>query len=309
MRVIFAGTPEFAAKALVAVADSHHTVQAVLTQPDRPAGRGMKLLPSPVKKFALSRGFPVLQPATLKDDPVQQTLREFDADVLVVAAYGLLLPQAVLDIPRFGAINLHASLLPRWRGAAPIQRAILAGDRETGICIMRMDVGLDTGPVLKAERLAIADTDTAGSLLDRLSSMGARMIVSELDAIELIGQNAIPQSSNGATYAKKLEKVEAQISWEKSADEIWRQIRAFDPVPGASTTFRGESLKLFRAERVPGAGGASGEVAAADSDGIVIACGAGSVRISELQRAGGRRLPVVEFLRGIQIAEGDTFGS
>lgn len=309
MRVIFAGTPEFAAKALVAVADSHHTVQAVLTQPDRPAGRGMKLLPSAVKKFALSRGFPVLQPATLKDDPVQQTLREFDADVLVVAAYGLLLPQAVLDIPRFGAINIHASLLPRWRGAAPIQRAILAGDRETGICIMRMDAGLDTGPLLKAERLAIADTDTAGSLLDRLSSMGARMIVAALDATELVGQNSIPQSSNGVTYAKKLEKAEAQISWEKSSDEIWRQIRAFDPAPGASTTFRGESLKLFRAERVPGAGGASGAVIAADSDGIVIACGAGSVRISELQRAGGRRLPVVEFLRGIQIAEGDTFGS
>ena len=309
MRVIFAGTPEFAAKALVAVADSHHTVQAVLTQPDRPAGRGMKLLPSAVKKFALSRGFPVLQPATLKDDSVQQTLREFDADVLVVAAYGLLLPQAVLDIPRFGAINIHASLLPRWRGAAPIQRAILAGDRETGICIMRMDAGLDTGPLLKAERLAIADTDTAGSLLDRLSSMGARMIVAALDATELVGQNSIPQSSNGVTYAKKLEKAEAQISWEKSSDEIWRQIRAFDPAPGASTTFRGESLKLFRAERVPGAGGTSGAVIAADSDGIVIACGAGSVRISELQRAGGRRLPVVEFLRGIQIAEGDTFGS
>ena len=269
----------------------------------------MKLLPSPVKKFALSRGFPVLQPATLKDPLVQQALREFEADILVVAAYGLLLPQSVLDIPRFGAFNIHASLLPRWRGAAPIQRAILAGDRETGICIMRMDAGLDTGPVLKAETLEIADTDTSGSLLERLSSVGARLIVSALDAIELNGVNAIPQPSEGVTYAKKLEKAEAQISWEKSAEEVWRQIRAFDPVPGASTTFRGESVKVFRAELVSDAGGSPGAVIAIMSDGIVVACGTGSVRIKELQRAGGRRLPVVEFLRGMQIAEGDILGS
>lgn len=309
MRVIFAGTPEFAATALAAVAESRHTVLAVLTQPDRPAGRGMKLVPSPVKKFALSHGLPVLQPATLKDDVVQRTLRELDADVLVVAAYGLLLPQAVLDIARFGAVNIHASLLPRWRGAAPIQRAILAGDRLTGICIMKMDAGLDTGPVLKEERLDIGDADTAGSLLDKLSSMGARLIVEALDAIETHGVTAVPQSSEGATYARKLEKAEAQISWDKSGEEIWRQIRAFDPAPGATTTFKGESLKLFRAEIEPGEGGAAGKVLAADSAGIVVACGSGSVRIRELQRSGGRRLPVVEFLRGIQIVAGDTFGS
>lgn len=308
MRVIFAGTPEFAATALVAVFESHHTVAAVLTQPDRPAGRGMKLLPSPVKKFALSQGLPVLQPSTLKDEPAHGALRELQSDILVVAAYGLLLPQAVLDIPRFGAINIHASVLPRWRGAAPIQRAILAGDRETGICIMQMDAGLDTGPVLKEERLEIADTDTAGSLLAKLSGIGARLVVSALDAIESNGPHAVPQSSVGVTYARKIDKSEAQISWRSPCEDIWRQIRAFDPVPGASSTYRGEPLKLFCAEPVFGTNAAAGEVIAADSDGIVVACGAGAVRIMELQRPGGRRLPALEFLQGVKIAVGDAFG-
>jgi len=309
MKVIFAGTPDFAAAALTALCGSRHPVVAVLTQPDRPSGRGMKLQPSPVKTLALSFGLPVIQPSSLKDQAIQQALRELGADILVVAAYGLILPQAVLDIPWRGAINIHASLLPRWRGAAPIQRAILAGDRETGICIMQMDAGLDTGPILLEERLEILDADTAGTLHDKLSSVGARLVVTALDGLESKSLESRPQAVEGATYAKKLGKAEAHIVWSRPAEEIWRLIRTFDPFPGASTTFENEAVKLYCAQLASEFTGSPGQVLVADGSGVVVACGHGAILVKELQRAGGRRLAAKEFLRGIPITAGASFGA
>ena len=308
MNVIFAGTPEFAAAALSALSVSRHSVLAVLTQPDRPSGRGMKLMASPVKSLALALGLPVVQPRSLKDTATQQVLGEYRADVLIVAAYGLILPQAVLDIPRLGAINIHASLLPRWRGAAPIQRAILAGDRETGICIMRMDAGLDTGPVLLEERLEIADVDTAGTLHDKLSSVGGRLVVAALDGLDVGRLEPKPQPREGAIYARKLEKTEARINWSMPAEQIWRLIRAFDPSPGASTELHRDQVKMFGARLELNASGQPGEVLAVDDDGVVIACGSGAVKVVEFQRAGGRRLPFAEFLRGVDASVGARFG-
>ena len=303
MKLIFAGTPEFAAQALSAIVAAGHEVALVLTQPDRPAGRGMALQPSAVKKVALAHGIEVFQPLTLKDAEAQAKIAAVGAEVMVVAAYGLILPQAVLDMPRFGCINIHGSLLPRWRGAAPIQRALLAGDAETGVCIMQMEAGLDTGPVLLRGALPIAATDTTASLHDRLAELGARLCVEALGQLPLPAE---PQPGEGVTYAHKIEKAEAVIDWTKSAAELDRHIRAFNPFPGAQALFGGQTVKLWQATPVAGSGPV-GSVLAVDKKRIVIACGEGALAVSELQKAGGKRLPVQQFLAGHPLKVGDRF--
>ena len=303
MRVIFAGTPEFAAQALQAIVAAGHDVVLVLTQPDRPAGRGMTMQPSPVKKLALEKGIEVFQPLTLKDAEAQAKLAEFGADVMVVAAYGLILPQAVLDLPRFGCLNIHASLLPRWRGAAPIQRALLAGDAETGVCIMQMEAGLDTGPVLLRDAFPIAADDTSATLHDRLAALGARLVV---DALGKLPLPAATQPVDGVTYAQKIGKAEALIDWSLSAAELDRHIRAFNPFPGAQARFGGQTVKLWRAVPVAG-GGEKGQILQVDRNSIVVACGSGALAVSELQKAGGKRLPVRDFLAGHPLKVGDSF--
>lgn len=308
MRIVLAGTPDFAVPALAALVAAGHPIAAALTQPDRPAGRGLAAAASPVKQAAARLGIPLLQPATLKTPAAQDALRALAPDVFVVAAYGLILPQAVLDIPRLGAINIHASLLPRWRGAAPIHRALLAGDAETGISIMRMDAGLDTGPVLLVERLPILPADTTGTLHDRLARLGARLIVAALDGLARGALDAVPQPAEGVTYAAKLGKDEARVDWQRAAVEIERQVRAFDPVPGATARLRGTDVKLWRTRLVDGAG-EPGAVTAVEPAGIVVACGTGALRLETLQRAGGRRLAAAEFLRGFPIATGERFAA
>ncbi|HEX5802302.1 MAG TPA: methionyl-tRNA formyltransferase [Azospira sp.] len=305
MKLIFAGTPEFAATALAALVDAGHQVALVLTQPDRPAGRGMSLQASPVKQLALARGIPVLQPQSLKDEAAREAIRAVGAEAMVVAAYGLILPQAVLDLPRFGCLNIHASLLPRWRGAAPIQRALLAGDAETGVCIMQMEAGLDTGPVLLSATTPIAADDTAATLHDRLAALGARLIVDALGRLPLPAQ---AQPEAGVTYAAKIDKAESAIDWRRPAAELDRHIRAFNPFPGAHSTLAGQPVKLWRAQPSEG-NGTPGEVLAVDRQGIVVACGDGALRLVELQKAGGKRLPVADFLAGNAIAPGAVFGA
>ncbi len=306
MKLIFAGTPEFAARALSALLAAGHEIALVLTQPDRAAGRGLKVNPSPVKRLADAHGIPIAQPVTLKDAAVQDTLRAVGADLMVVAAYGLLLPQAMLDIPRLGALNIHASLLPRWRGAAPIQRALLAGDRETGACIMQMDSGLDTGPVLLCEALPIRDEDTARTLHDRLAELGARLLVQALEGLARGALSARPQPDAGATYAAKIDRAEARLDWSRPAVEVWRKVRAFNPHPGAASRLGEADVKIWRASPAA-ASGVPGEVLEAGARGIVVACGEGSLRIEELQRAGGRRLASGEFLRGHPVLPGQRF--
>jgi methionyl-tRNA formyltransferase len=306
MRLVFAGTPEFAVPALDALASAGHTLAAVLTRPDRPAGRGLAPAASPVKRAGERRGVPVLQPTTLKDAAVQARLTALAPDALVVVAYGLILPQAVLDIPRLGALNVHASLLPRWRGAAPIQRALLAGDRETGVCIMQMDAGLDTGPVLLREAVPIAPDDTAGTLHDTLAALGGRLLVAALDGLARETLRPTPQAADGVTYAAKIEKHESRIDWTQPAAEIERRVRAFDPAPGAAARIRGAEIKLWRAA-VVAARGAPGEVVGLGPDGIVVACGEGALRLEALQRAGGKRLAAAAFQRGFPLAAGDRF--
>ena len=303
MRLIFAGTPEFAALALQAIVAAGHDVTLVLTQPDRPAGRGMALQPSPVKKLALDKGIEVFQPLTLKDAEAQAKIAAVGVEVMVVAAYGLILPQAVLDLPRFGCLNIHASLLPRWRGAAPIQRALLAGDAETGVCIMQMEAGLDTGPVLLSEAFAIVPNDTSATLHDRLAALGARLVVAALGKLPL---PATPQALEGVTYAQKIGKAEAQIDWSQSAIELDRHIRAFNPFPGAQAQFGGQTVKLWRATPVEGSG-EKGQILQVDRNRIVVACGSGALAVSELQKAGGKRLAVREFLAGHPLKAGDRF--
>ncbi len=303
MKLIFAGTPDFAARSLKAVLAAGHQVELVLTQPDRPSGRGMTLRPSPVKEVAIASGIDVFQPSTLKDPVAQERVRAVQADVMVVAAYGLILPQVVLDMPRFGCINIHASLLPRWRGAAPIQRAILAGDAESGVCIMQMEAGLDTGPVLLSGNVPISSDETAGSLHDKLAELGARLIVDTLARLPIV---SVPQSENGVTYAAKIEKSEAQLDWRLPALQLERRIRAFNPFPGAAGTLDGVAVKVWRAEVVPVAA-VPGTVVSADRTGIVVACGEGGLCVAELQKAGGKRLPVAQFLAGHPIARGAAF--
>lgn len=303
MKLIFAGTPEFAAQALKSIIEAGHTVPLVLTQPDRPAGRGMTLQPSPVKKLALEHGIEVFQPLNLKDAATQAKIAAVSAEVMVVAAYGLILPQVVLDLPRLGCLNIHASLLPRWRGAAPIQRALLAGDGQTGVCIMQMEAGLDTGPVLLRASLPIGSDDTTASLHDRLAGLGARLIVEALGQLPL---PAVAQPLEGITYAHKIEKSEALIDWQKSAVELDRHIRAFNPFPGAQTVFGGQTVKIWRATPVDGQG-AAGEILSVDRQAVVVACGEGALAISELQKAGGKRLAVQQFLGGNPLKAGERF--
>jgi methionyl-tRNA formyltransferase len=303
MKLIFAGTPEFAAQALAAIVDVGHEVALVLTQPDRPAGRGMALQPSPVKKFALEKGLPVFQPLSLKDAEAQARVAAVGAEVMVVAAYGLILPQVVLDMPRLGCINIHGSLLPRWRGAAPIQRALLAGDAETGVCIMQMEAGLDTGPVLLRGAFSIESDDTSATLHDRLAALGARLVVEALGKLPLPAE---AQTADGVTYAHKIEKAEALIDWHKSAIELDRHIRAFNPFPGAQVLFKGQTIKLWQASAVAG-DGEFGQILAVDRNQLLVACGEGALAIRELQKAGGKRLPVQQFLAGNAMRVGDRF--
>jgi methionyl-tRNA formyltransferase len=317
MRVAFAGTPEFARAALERLHAAGFTLPLVLTQPDRPAGRGMKLQPSPVKQFAQAQGMPVAQPRSLRLDgkfpedaaAAREALQSARPDVLVVAAYGLILPQWVLDLPRLGCLNIHASLLPRWRGAAPIHRAIEAGDAQTGVTIMQMDAELDTGDMLLAERMTIAADDTTATLHDKLAAVGARLVVEALELAACGGLHPVPQPAEGVSYAHKIEKAEAAIAWTQAADVIERRIRAFDPFPGASAQVRGETVKVWRARvLMQGRGSvAPGTIVAVDGDGIGVACGQGRLEITELQRPGGKRLAAAEFLRGFPLEPGMRF--
>lgn len=307
MRIIFAGTPGFAAAALDALIKANHEIVLVLTQPDRPAGRGMKTAASAVKQLAQQHGLALLQPLTLKDPELQEQLRTCNADVMVVAAYGLILPQAVLNIPRKGCLNIHASLLPRWRGAAPIQRAILAGDHETGITIMQMDAGLDTGDMLLKHQLIIAPDDTAQSLHDKLSVLGAQSIVEVLILLQQGKLVPVIQDETQANYAAKITKTEAEIDWQQSAEQIDRVVRTFNPVPGAYTCFRGVVLKIWQAQMVAGGAGKPGEVIAVDRERITVSCGSGSLQIEMVQKPGGKKLSAVDFLTGNHLQPGEYF--
>ena len=295
MRLIFAGTPPFAAAALGALHDAGHAIELVLTQPDRPAGRGMKLTPSAVKQTAARLGLAVAQPPNLKAADTHDMLRALNAEVMVVAAYGLILPQPVLDIPRRGCLNIHASLLPRWRGAAPIQRAILAGDAETGISIMQMDAGLDTGGVLLKYALPITQHDTAGSLHDKLATLGATSIVEALARLDSLIPE--PQHNAQATYAAKISSDEARLDWQQDAPTLARQIRAYNPFPGAFTTLNGKILKIWRAEVIE-VTGYPGERVQADRNGLRVACGSGGLHLLELQAAGKKRMDAAAFIAG-----------
>lgn len=317
MRLAFAGTPEFARVALAALHAAGFDIPLVLTQPDRPAGRGQHLQPSAVKAWAVAQGLTVIQPQGLRLDgrhaadaqAAREALQACQPDVMVVAAYGLILPDWVLTLPRLGCLNIHASLLPRWRGAAPIHRAIEAGDAHTGITVMQMDAGLDTGAMLLAESVAIADTDTTGSLHDRLAELGGRLIVEALAQATRGALQATPQPADGVTYAKKIDKAEAAVDWRCDADTVARRIRAFNPAPGAVARWRGEAIKLWLAQPVSGvaAAEAPGTVVAVATDGIVVACGRGAVRLTELQRPGGKRLPAAQFLQGQALQVGERF--
>jgi methionyl-tRNA formyltransferase len=299
VKLIFAGTPEFAATALEALINAGHEIVLALTQPDRPAGRGMSLQASAVKKVALAHGIPVFQPERLKDpathEPIRAACVDGGAELMVVAAYGLILPQAVLDLPRRGCINIHGSLLPRWRGAAPIHRAIEAGDAQTGITIMQMEAGLDTGPMLLAQAIDIEARDTTGSLHDKLAELGGKLVVEALARFDQLA--AVPQPETGVTYASKIDKVEAKLDWNQPATVLARKVRAFDPFPGAVVILAGEPVKAWRGRAEVGSG-RPGQVLAADSSGIVVACGEGVLRLTELQKPGGRRVSVADFLNG-----------
>lgn len=310
MKVVFAGTPEFAAVALRALHEAGFEIPLVLTQPDRPAGRGMQLQASAVKQYALAHGMAVAQPLSLRMDAkdpqraeearaAHERLSSLDYDVMVVAAYGLILPRSTLDIKP--CINIHGSLLPRWRGAAPIHRAIETGDRETGVTIMGMEEGLDTGPMMLIERVAIEDTDTTGSLHDKLAALGGRMIVEALRKMEQGQLEAVPQPEEGVTYAAKIAKEEAKLDFSLPAEVLWRRVRAFNPFPGAQGQVDGVTVKLWNAELAPGKG-EPGQVLALDAQGIVVACGEGALRLLELQKPGGKRLPAQEFLKSFPLA-------
>lgn len=304
MHIVFAGTPEFAAIALDALLRAGHEITLVLTQPDRPAGRGRKVRPSAVKRLAQRHGLPVLQPSSLKDGTIAAAVAAHRPDAMVVAAYGLIVPKPMLDLPRLGGVNIHASLLPRWRGAAPIQRALLAGDTATGITIMQMDEGLDSGAILLQEALPIGPDDTAQTLHDRLAALGARLIVRALGA----PFSPRPQDAAQATYAEKIDKREARIEWAESAETVERKVRAFNPAPGAYTSLGGVVLKIWRAAVERGVSAPPGEVCESSATGIVVACGADGLRLMELQRAGGKRLPVRAWVAGFNVARGARMG-
>jgi methionyl-tRNA formyltransferase len=310
LKLAFMGTPDFSVPVLAEILAAGHDVVAVYSQPPRKAGRGMEEQPSPVHRFAEEHGIPVFTPVSLKGEAEQEAFASLDLDAAIVVAYGLLLPKPVLEAPRLGCLNLHASLLPRWRGAAPIQRAIMAGDRETGVMVMQMEEGLDTGPVLLAERVAIAPDDTAGALHDRLSHIGASLMVRALAALSRGGLQPTPQPEEGVTYAKKIEKAEARIDWSRPAKEVDCHIRGLTPFPGAFFE-AGEGrnatrIKVLRAKPVPKSG-KPGEVLSA-LDTIVVACGEGALEISELQRAGKSPMFARDFLRGFPLAAGEVLG-
>ncbi|WP_313311205.1 methionyl-tRNA formyltransferase [Pulveribacter sp.] len=321
MKVIFAGTPEFARVALQQLLDAGFDVPLVLTQPDRPAGRGMKLQASPVKQLAQERGIAVAQPRSLRLDgkypgdaaAAQAAIADAGADAMVVAAYGLILPQWVLDAPRLGCLNIHASLLPRWRGAAPIHRAIEAGDAETGVTIMQMDAGLDTGDMLLRSALPIAAHDTTATLHDRLAALGGQLIVQALQQAQQGPLHSEAQPAEGVTYAHKIDKTEAAIDWRQPAVAIERRVRTFDPFPGAATTLAGEAIKVWCCEidsgpRFPSA--TLGQILYVNDQGVGVACGDGTaLRLTELQRAGGRRLAARDFVRGFTLAPGMVLGT
>lgn len=323
MKIVFAGTPEFAAQAMRAIYDAGHEIVLALTQPDRRAGRGMHLQPSPVKEFALQKKIPVLQPETLKrnhSDPQKQVQAQaayehvsaIEFDAMVVVAYGLILPQEILDISerlgRHGSFNIHASLLPRWRGAAPIQRAIQSGDAKTGVCIMQMDAGLDTGDTVLVEALEIACDESSGSLHDRLAQLGSKLIVNVLNDLQHGKElTRVPQEKNGITYAEKILKSEAQIDWSLSAKEIDQYIRAFNPFPGASSNCHGQTIKFWHS-RLAGNEAASATAAAGDvlgfgNDGVYIQCGAGVLEVLEMQKPGGKRMDAKACLQSISASE------
>jgi methionyl-tRNA formyltransferase len=316
LRVAFAGTPDFSVAALEALLSSGHNVVGVLTQPDRPKGRGRQLAASPVKAAALARDLPVSQPQTLKDETGRAELAGWRPDVLVVVAYGLILPPAALAIPRLGCLNIHASLLPRWRGAAPIQRAILAGDATTGVTIMLMDVGLDTGPMLLKKEVPIGSKETGGGLHDRLAALGASALLEALEGYPGGALQTVQQPTEGVTYAAKIEKSEARIDWSRDAVEIERQVRAFNPWPIAETRLDGEQLRVFASvaeAEIPMPAGEADEVGRAPStsepgtivevrdDALVVQCGRGYLALHELQRPGRRAVPAGDFVRGIQL--------
>ena len=306
LRVAFAGTPEFAACALEAILVAGHTVPIVLTQPDRPAGRGMKLTASAVKQLALAHGLDIDQPERLRTDEQRVRLKEAHCDVLVVAAYGLILPPEALILPRLGCLNIHASLLPRWRGAAPIQRAIEAGDTETGITIMQMDAGLDTGPMLLRREIGITSEDTAATLHDKLARLGAEAIVEALARLAAGDLPAEAQPAQGVTIARKISRIDAEIDWRRPAIELARQIRAFNPFPVAFGQIRETTVKLWAAHPVP-EHGEPGSILRADAAGVVVACGKDALRVTELQRPNSRRMAAAEFLHGFALAAGERF--
>jgi methionyl-tRNA formyltransferase len=318
LKIIFAGTPEFARVALERLHATGFDIALVLTQPDRPSGRGLKLQASPVKQFALDHGLPVAQPRSLRLDgkyaddaaTAREAILAVGAEAMVVAAYGLILPQWVLDAPARGCFNIHASLLPRWRGAAPIHRAIEAGDSEAGITIMQMDAGLDTGDMLFMHTTPITGRDTTGTLHDRLADLGGKLMVLALNEAAAGRLKPVPQPAEGVTYAHKIEKAESAVDWSLPAAQIQRRIRAFDPFPGASSALGGETVKLWQShvdsmERPSDAG--NGQILAANSDGVRVACGDGVLCVTQLQRAGGKRLAAADFLRGFPLNAGATF--
>ncbi len=306
MKIIFAGTPPFAAAALRALHGAGHEIALVLTQPERPAGRGMKLKPSAVSQLADQLGLHIEKPATLKDHSAQAIIKAADADIMVVAAYGLILPQAVLDTPRLGCINIHGSLLPRWRGAAPVQRAILAGDTKTGICIMQMDAGLDTGALLLCLETPIEAHESSATLFAKLTDLGAVAIVQALANYDNLTPR--PQPAEGVTYAQKLTRTESPIDWRRSAQELDRQVRAFNPFPGAETAIAGATLKIWTGHPVQ-ANGAPGAILRASAEGITVACGKDALLITELQKPGGKKMSAGEFLRGSESVAGQVLGA
>jgi len=296
LKIIFAGTPDFAATHLQALI-SQHEVVAVYTQPDRPAGRGKKLNASPVKLLAEQNNLPIYQPQSLKDPEQHTILANLQADIMVVVAYGLILPQVVLDAPRLGCINVHGSILPRWRGAAPIQRAVEAGDKETGVTIMQMDAGLDTGAMLTITRCPIEPSETSGSLYDKLAALGAPALLSTLDKLKAGTAVAVAQDNGQSTYAKKIDKAEALIAWSQPAIIIDQRIRAFSPFPAAYTEIEGLRVKIWAAQTSTQQLGTPGEIVAADDNGLLVGCGQGSLLLTEIQLAGKSRMPVSEILR------------
>lgn len=309
MRIIFAGTPEFAAQSLKALLTTEHEVCAVYTQPDRPAGRGRKLTPSAVKQVSLEHNIPVEQPTNFKDQKDRDTLAAYQADVMIVVAYGILLPQTVLDTPKMGCINVHASLLPRWRGAAPIQRAILAGDTETGICIMQMEAGLDTGPVLARNICPISEKDTSQSLHNTLAHLGAETLLSTLPNLAELQVKAESQNNAMTCYADKIVKSEAIIDWQQPAKSISQQIRAFNPWPIAQTLWQDDVLRIWFAEVIESHAKATpGEILATNSEQILVATGEGTIAITEIQTPGKKAMPVKDFLNANKLTVGDHLG-